>query len=118
MTDNEKIAKWAGWTGWTFVTASLEYEDEMWWEDRNGRFITPYNPTFTTDAEAMPLLDVLVEKGCSSVGLEYEQEKGWMCYCTFGDVVTGELIVSPYKPTRHEAIVAAVLMVIERGEEK
>jgi len=103
MTDNEKIkiVRWMGlYKGWSDADMLKTFVDHI--------------PDYSTDAEAVQLLNVLAEKGYGP-GLLYNRGTpgGWYLLVFDGDVHhTGG-----YKPTIHEAIVAAVLEVIKREQD-
>lgn len=99
MTDNDKIkiAKWAGWA-----------------KTNGGNWINPLtklikftHPYYSTDAEAIALLPVLVEKGYF-VQMECGND-AWVRVIIGSDIVEGCI-----RPTIHEAVTAAVLQVIEK----
>ena len=101
MTDNEKLARWQGWE---------EYHSDI------NKHVPDY---LNDDAAAMSLLDTLVEKGfgIQLYNTAYEMaglyKSRWCCKLTKGaDVV---VYPNPY-PTRREAVVAAVLELIEKED--
>ena len=98
MTDNEKlkIVRWMGlYKGWSDADVLKTLAD--------------YISDYSTDAEAVGLLNVLVEKGYEPV-LSWHRELGeWQCY-------TVNLEFGEWGKTIHEAIVDACLRVIEKEE--
>lgn len=98
MTDNEKIrvVRWQGWyRGWSDDDVLKSFADHI--------------SNYSTDAEAVQLLNVLVEKG-------YEVT---LIYTHNGATVDiseriGYVLVECDAPTIHETITAAVLQVIEK----
>lgn len=103
MTDNEKIARWAGW----FYDEPLE------------TFFAVHNGYPTIPLGVFDLLNVLVEKEISPA-LEWSQDDCcWVCtlvpmgqegYCVL------EEVEEFFAGTIHEAITSAVLQVIDKED--
>lgn len=101
MTDNEKLARWQG------LKPKYSLAEALYGVDSN---VPDY---LNDDTAAMSLLDTLV-------GKKYDifmdnASAAWSCeiYPNNGDA---RLAFSYGKPTRREAVVAAVLELIERGD--
>lgn len=106
MTDNEKIARWAGWT--CFDRDCDDQRTYKQWVSPTGNWDASY-PQYSTDAEAFQLLNVLVEKGYATT----------IIYTHNGATVdisapVGRVLVECDAPTIHEAITVAVSAVIEK----
>ena len=105
MTDNEKLARWQGWE---------EYHSDI------NKHVPDY---LNDDAAAMSLLDTLVEKGyCPLLALNGTTNL-WQCsideFSTIGKYrVHAPVVDDPElgRDTRREAVVSAVLELIERGD--
>ena len=102
MTDNEKLARWQGWKNDTTLGWCRPICGDSWFTEVE----TP--DCLNNDAAAMSLLDTLVEKGYT--------------YYLSGDAREvdlrifkgGDGICLRIKPTRREAVVSALLRLIEK----
>lgn len=109
MTDNEKIARWAGvLDGYRYTTDSVH--GWCYFNDKTKHVLyTEKIRTYSTDSEAVELLNVLVGKG-------YEPE---LSYCSEHwslNIFTSPkwVVENVWQPTIHQAITAAVLKLIEK----
>jgi len=108
MTDNEKIARWAGWTDHPMFHGLQPPE---------GSPMATSLPNYSTDAEAVQLLNVLVEKGYSFNLYHYDTESGMGICLEVNQKHTPYTSVVKRGASIHEAITAAVLQVIEKEKE-
>lgn len=113
MTDNEKIARWQGW--------ELDDSDEMChiWMTPDHRMKLRVPDYLNDDAAIMSLLDTLVEKGYTYQLLESFRvlpDTKVQHRLRFGkqgkENLCGMVAIGGLKPTRREAVVAAVLKLI------
>jgi len=104
MTDNEKIARFAGWTDHPMFHGLQPPEGSP--------MATPL-PSYSTDAEAIQLLNVLVEKGYryELSGMRTVNTSHW---CGIKKPYDSCWIVEEHRSSINESILAAVLAVIER----
>lgn len=94
MTDNEKIARWAGWVTDPLLGASANC------------------PNYPSDhAACFDLLDVLVSKGY------YPSLKITKPSLEWGVDLNGNREFVVRKPTKEQAIISAVLQVVEKEEQ-
>jgi len=110
MTYNEKIARWAGWR--------YHIEEELWLnpiKERGWAKLEPL-PGYFTDAEAIGLLNTLVEKGYYPELSYLRTGSRWWVRLWQKVGAFSVPIYDDYegKPTIHEAITSAVLAVIEK----
>jgi hypothetical protein len=104
MTDNEKIARWAGYIPTPVVGGITNI---YYYRHPNGTLVSP--PNYSTDAESIQLMDVLVKKGFYPAlyySVENGENVGWKFKISVESIPT---IASNI----HEAIVKAVLQMIE-----
>ena len=94
--DNERLARWQGNLDFSKYTLILQTATGYWPDYLND------------DAAAMSLLDTLVEKGYGPCLLPYNRNEGWMLAVFDGEINTNY----PPRPTRREAVCAAVLELI------
>jgi len=103
MTDNERLAKWQEWE---------EYHSDM------NKHVPDY---LNDDAAAMSLLDTLVEKRLDSRLQSFSDDplpERWQMTIWHSECYGVGCLVDIYKPTRREAVVAAVLELIEQSGEE
>jgi len=105
MTDNEKLARWQGWE---------EYHSDI------NKHVPDY---LNDDAAAMSLLDTLVEKGYVPQLAYNGTTLLWQCAIDEWTMVGTHRVHSPLindvelgRTTRREAIVAAVLLLLESNQ--
>ena len=101
MRDNEKLSRWQGWE-------RSQYKEDYWLNPENNHQYWKYPDYLNDDAANSSLLDTLVEKGyeytvCGSI-------RKVDCRIHKNDIGMSIGI----KPTRREAVVAAVLELIEK----
>jgi hypothetical protein len=103
MTDNEKIARFAGWTFY------------KGWRNPAGNS-TVVCPNYLTDSAAcLGLLNVLVEKGYGVTLQKAAPEKVWSVLVICDDIINdNQWYTTSQGDSIHEAITAAVLQVIEK----